>query len=248
MGKLQGLVALVTGASRGIGRAIALEFANEGASVVANYVHQREQAEEVVHEIGERGAEALAIQADVTVEAEVRKMVRAVLRKFGRIDILVPNAGVTRDQLVATMQLDEWETVIQTNLRGPFLCIREVVPQMMSQKSGCIVNISSIAADRAGRGHANYVAAKGGINAMTRSLAIELAHKGIRVNAVSPGVILTDMSERVRSMAGDDILKQIPLGRFGDPYDVARAVTFLASAEADYITGEILYVTGGFGL
>jgi 3-oxoacyl-[acyl-carrier protein] reductase len=248
MGKLHGQIALVTGASRGIGRAIALEFANEGANVLVNYLCQRERAEEVVREISEQGGEALAVQADVTDEADVRRMVQAALRKFGRIDILVPNAGVVHDQLAALMTLDEWDTVIQTNLRGPFLCIREVLPQMMSQKSGCIVNISSIAADHAGRGHVNYVAAKGGINAMTRSLAVELARKGIRVNAVSPGMILTDMSERVRNLAKDDIIKQIPLRRFGDPYDVARAVIFLASEEAGYITGEILHVTGGYGL
>ena len=246
--RLQDRVAIVTGASRGIGRAIALEFAVEGAAVVVNYRRDQDAAEQVAAEITALGRPALAVRADVTDEAAVRRLVALTARQLGRIDILVTNAGVVRDQLVAAMTLEQWETVLQTHLRGAFLCIREALPAMMAQKSGCIINISSIAADHAGRGHANYVAAKGGINALTRSLAVELAPKGIRVNAVSPGVILTDMTRRVRNLAGEEILAQIPLGRFGEPQDVARAVRFLASDEAGYITGEILRVSGGFGL
>ncbi|HBY92935.1 MAG: SDR family oxidoreductase [Ardenticatenaceae bacterium] len=248
MERLKGRTAVVTGGSRGIGRAIALEMAREGASVVVNYRSRREAAEEVVSEITGPGGRAFAFQADVTDETAVRRLVSAAIRQLGRIDILVTNAGVARDQLLAAMTLDQWEEVIKTHLRGTFLCIRETVPHMMVQKSGSIVTLSSIAADHAGRGHCNYVAAKGGINAMTRSLAVELAPKGIRVNAVSPGVILTDMTRRVRDLAESEILAQIPLHRFGEPHEVARAVCFLASDEASYITGEVLHVTGGFGL
>jgi 3-oxoacyl-[acyl-carrier protein] reductase len=248
MKRLQDQVAVVTGATRGIGRAVACQLADEGARVVVNYHKAADQAEAVVAAIRERGGDAAAFQADVRDEGEVRRLVRFSLQTYRRIDVLVANAGAVRDQLAAAMTLDEWETVIQTNLRGTFLCIREVAPTMMRQKSGSIVCLSSVAADRAGRGHCNYVAAKGGINAMTRSLAVELAPKGIRVNAVSPGVIRTDMSQRVRDLAGDEILAQIPLKRYGEPDDVARAVCFLASPEASYITGAVLPVTGGFGL
>jgi 3-oxoacyl-[acyl-carrier protein] reductase len=240
--------AIVTGGSRGIGRAVALQLASEGARVVVNYLQAGEAAREVVGIIEQAGGKACAFQADVSDENAVRRMIRFANKQFEYIHVLVANAGAVRDQLVGVMSLNAWETVIQTNLRGPFLCIREVLPFMMSQKYGSIICLSSIAADRAGRGHANYVAAKGGLNAMVRSLAVELAPKGIRVNAVSPGVILTDMTTRVRNLAGDSILEQIPLKRFGVPVDVAKAVCFLASEDASYITGEVLQVTGGFGL
>jgi 3-oxoacyl-[acyl-carrier protein] reductase len=247
-GRFAGRAALVTGASRGIGRAIAHQLAREGACVVVNYLTAADQAQAVVDDIVAAGGQAVAYRADVSAEDEVRRLVRATVRQFGRLDLLVANAGTVRDQLLGTMTLEHWETVIGTNLRGPFLCAREALPFMMRQRSGSIVCLTSIAADRAGRGHGNYVAAKGGLNSLVRSLAVELAPKGIRVNAVSPGVILTDMSERVRGLAGHEIVGQIPLGRFGRPEDVARAVCFLASDDADYITGEVLQVTGGFGL
>jgi 3-oxoacyl-[acyl-carrier protein] reductase len=246
--RLKDQVALVTGASRGIGRAVALELASEGASVVVNYQSQRDAAEEVVCAITRQGGQAFAFQADVTREADVRNLVSFTLRQLGGLDLLVTNAGVVRDQLAASMTLEQWETVIQTNLLGVFLCIRAVLPHMMAKRSGSIIAISSIAAERGGRGHVNYAAAKGGINALTRSLAVELAPRGIRVNAVAPGVILTDMSKRIRNLATDEILAQIPLRRFGEPIDVARAVRFLASEEASYITGEVLHVSGGMGL
>ena len=248
MDRLLDRVAIVTGGSRGIGAAIALEFAAEGAVVVVNYLSRKEDADTVVAEIQRQGRRAIACQADVTDESAVRRLVRTAVQQFGRIDILIANAGVVRDQLIAAMTLEQWETVIQSHLRGAFLCIREVLPYMMSQKSGNIITLSSVAADHAGRGHGNYVAAKGGINALTRSLAVELAPKGIRVNSVSPGVILTDMTKRVRNLANDEILVQIPLRRFGEPRDVAHAVCFLTSDDASYITGENLHVTGGFGL
>jgi 3-oxoacyl-[acyl-carrier protein] reductase len=248
MERLKDRVAIITGASRGIGQAIALEFAREGADVIVNYLNRADEAEAVVEEIIRQGRKAVAFQADVRNETEVRRMVRMAITSFGRIDILIPNAGQVRDQLTASMTLDQWETVIQTNLRGPFLCIREALPQMIVQKSGCIINISSVAAERGSRGHSNYVAAKGGINAFTRSLAVELAPKGIRVNAISPGVIETNMTKRIRQLAEGEILAQIPLKRIGNPKDVALAACFLASEDASYITGEILHVDGGMNL
>jgi len=248
MTRFTGQVALITGASRGIGRAIALQLASEGANVIVNYKSSAELAEQVVEEIRGMGREAYAFQADVADEMAVRRLVRFTEAKFHRVDVLIVNAGIARDQLVATMTLQQWEDVIQINLRGAFLCIREVIPGMILQKSGSIVFISSIAADRGGRGHVNYVASKGGLNAMVPSLAVEVAPKGIRVNAVSPGVIITKISQRVRDLAEDEILMQIPLKRFGMPEEVARAACFLASSEASYITGEILHVTGGFGI
>ena len=245
---LDGQVALVTGGSRGIGQAICRELAAAGAAVAVNYRETRDAAEAVVAEIAAAGGRAVALQADVTREAAVRGLVAATLESLSRLDILVCNAGLVRDRLAAAMSLDDWETVIATNLRGPFLCIREALPTMMASKSGSIVVLSSIAADHGSRGHCNYSAAKGGVNSLVRSLAVELAPKRIRINAVSPGVILTDMTKRIRNMAGEEVVSQIPLGRFGEPAEVARAVRFLASSEASYITGEILHVTGGLGL
>ena len=248
MGRLEGEVAIVTGASRGIGRAVALELAREGAAVVVNYKDSREAAEETTAAIVEAQGRAVPFQADVTDEEQVNRLVAFADGHFGEVDVLVVNAGVVRDQLAAAMTLDDWETVIATHLRGSFLCIRAALPSMMVRKKGSIIALSSIAADRGGRGHCNYAAAKGGINSMVRSLAVELAPKRIRVNAVSPGIILTDMTQRIRALAQEEILKQIPLARFGEAEEVARAVRFLASSEASYITGEVLHVTGGFGL
>jgi 3-oxoacyl-[acyl-carrier protein] reductase len=247
-GVLDGQTALVTGGSRGIGRAVALELARCGASVVVNYREQAALAEAVVGEIEAAGGRAVTAQADVVDEAQVRRLVGAAVRTFGRLDVLVCSAGVVRDQLAGAMSLAEWEAVIQTNLRGAFLCMREVLPHMMPHRRGSIVGVSSVAAGLGGRGHVNYAASKGGLNAMIRSLAVELAPKKIRVNGVAPGVIVTDMTRRIRDLAGEAIVKSIPLRRFGEPDDVARAVRFLASPEAGYITGEVLHVTGGLGL
>jgi len=245
---LEGQFALVTGASRGIGREIALELARAGAGVVVNCRSRMAEAESVVEEIRAAGGQAEAFAADASSEGDVRSMVQFALRRFQKIDVLVCNAGVVRDSLTGAMKLEDWETVIATNLRGVFLSIREVLPSMMHQRSGAIIALSSIAAERGGRGHANYAASKGGINAMTRSLAVELAPRGIRVNAVAPGIILTEMTNRIRSFADQELKTSIPMGRYGRPEEVATAVRFLASAEASYITGQVLHVTGGFGV
>lgn len=247
-GVLDGQTALVTGGSRGIGRAVALELARCGASVIVNYREQRALAETVAGEIEASGGRAAPVQADVADEAQVRRLVTSAVQTFGGLDVLVCSAGVVRDQLAGALSLADWEAVIQTNLRGAFLCMREVLPHMMPRKRGSIVGVSSVAADLGGRGHVNYAASKGGLNAMIRSLAVELAPKKIRVNGVAPGVIVTDMTRRIRDLAGEAIVKSIPLRRFGEPEDVARAVRFLASPEAAYITGEVLHVTGGLGL
>jgi 3-oxoacyl-[acyl-carrier protein] reductase len=238
----------VTGGSRGIGRAIAKELAREGASVVVNYRSRREDAEAVVCEIRTEGGAAECCAGDVANEADMRALVACAANTFGRLDILICNAGIVRDQLLGAMRLEDWEAVMQTNTRGVFLSIRESLPHMMSQRSGNIVVLSSISAERGGRGHANYVASKGAVNAMVKSLAIELAPRGIRVNAVAPGVVLTEMTTRIRNFAEAEIKAQIPMKRFGEPEEIARAVRFIASPDASYITGHVLNVTGGFGL
>jgi 3-oxoacyl-[acyl-carrier protein] reductase len=245
---LEGQVAIVTGASRGIGKAAAIELALAGAAVVVNYRSRSEDAEQVVETIRQDGGRAEACAGDVSSEADVRELVKFTLRKFGGVDILVSNAGVTRDLLLGSMKLQDWETVMSTNVRGAFLTVREVLPHMMSRRSGCIILLSSIAAERGGRGHANYAASKGAINAITKSLAVELSPRNIRVNAVAPGIILTDMTTRIRNFAEDEIKTMIPLKRIGDAVEVARAIRFLASSDASYITGEVLNVTGGLGL
>jgi len=246
MNMLADQVALVTGASRGIGRAVALELARAGAAVVINYHEAEDRAQAVMDEVIAAGGDARIFQADVSDPEQVRRLVAFALQAFGRLDILVCNAGIVRDQLAAAMRTEQWDSVIATNLSGTFLCVREALPEMMRCKRGSIVLLSSVAADRGSRGHCNYAAAKGGVNALVRALAVELAPKRIRVNGVAPGVIVTDMTRRIRDMAEDEALGKIPLGRFGQPEEVATAVRFLASPEASYITGEILHVSGGF--
>jgi 3-oxoacyl-[acyl-carrier protein] reductase len=244
--KLKNRIAIVTGAARGIGRAIALQLAAAGATVVCNYAASREKAEAVVSEIQAAGGTALACQADVKNLAAVEKMVQDTLDKFGRVDILVNNAGVNRDQLILQMTAEEWRDVIETNLYGTFHCTRAVTQQMMFQKSGRIINISSVAGDRGGRGQSNYAASKGAVNAFTRAAAVELALKKITVNAVAPGVIETEMSQEVLRRAKELVMDHIPLKRLGTADDVARLVVFLASDDAAYITGQVFNVDGGF--
>jgi len=243
---LKDKVALVTGASRGLGKAIALKLAAEGARVTVNYMNSADKAEEVVKEIISRGGSAAAMRADITSLPEVEKMVDSLYEQFGRIDILVNNAGVTKDELLLSMTPEDWDIVIKTNLGGLFNCTKAVAKYMMVQKSGRIINISSVAGERGGRGQSNYAASKGGINAFTRSVAMELAPKKITVNAVAPGVVETEMSSTVIRRAKDIILDAVALKRLGQPEEIANVVAFLASDDASYITGEVIRVDGGF--
>ena len=245
MGKLDGKVALVTGASRGIGRAIAIALAKEGATVAVNYAGNTEKAESVVREIREFGSEALAIQADVTNADSVTAMIKTVTEEFGKIDILVNNAGITRDNLLMRMKEEDWDSVINTNLKGVFLCTKAVSRQMMKQRKGRIINISSVVGVSGNAGQANYVAAKSGVIGLTKTSAKELAARGITVNAIAPGFIETDMTNALTEEVSEQLLQQIPLGRFGSPEDVAQTAIFLASEEAAYITGQTIQVDGG---
>jgi 3-oxoacyl-[acyl-carrier protein] reductase len=241
--RLNGQVAIVTGASRGIGRAIALALATEGASVVINYASSATAAEEVVAEISNAGGSAIAFQADVSKPDQVDALLKAVMDKWGRVDVLVNNAGITRDTLLLRMKLEEWQEVIDLNLTGVFLSTKAVSKVMLKQKSGRIINITSVAGLMGNPGQANYSAAKAGVIGFTKTIAKELATRGITVNAVAPGFITTDMTANIKS---DDILKFIPLGRYGQPEEVAGMVRFLAAdSAAAYITGQVFNVDGG---
>jgi 3-oxoacyl-[acyl-carrier protein] reductase len=243
MSLLQGQVAIVTGASRGIGRAIALQLSSQGAKVVVNYASSSQEADKVVAEIIDAGGEAIALQADVSKEDQVESLVNTTLDKFKRIDILVNNAGITRDTLLLRMKPEDWQAVINLNLTGVFLCTRAVSKIMLKQRSGRIINITSVAGQMGNPGQANYSAAKAGVIGFTKTVAKELASRGITVNAVAPGFIATDMTKDIKA---DDILKFIPLGRFGQPEEIAGMVRFLAAdPAAAYITGQVFNVDGG---
>lgn len=196
----------------------------------------------------ERGGRATAVQADVRDASAMASVVELIAREHGALDVLVNNAGVIRDNLVLTMESDEWSNVVETNLTGAFNCIKPAAKLMMQRRQGAIVNLSSVAAARPGRGHCNYAASKGGLETLTKALAVELGSRNIRVNAVAPGVVETDMSEELRRAAGEQVLARIPLRRFGAPADVANAVLFLASDQAAYVTGAVLAVDGGLGI
>lgn len=243
--KLIGKVALVTGASRGIGREIALELAKEGANVAVNYAGSEARANEVVQEIQSLGREAFAVQCDVANGESVTEMVKKTIERWGSLDILVNNAGITRDNLLMRMKEEEWDDVINTNLKGVFLCTKAVTRQMMKQKSGRIINISSVVGESGNPGQANYVAAKAGVIGLTKTSAKELAPRGITVNAVAPGFITTDMTDKLTDELKEGMLKMIPLAKFGEPKDIACAVTFLASDDSRYITGQTIHVNGG---
>jgi 3-oxoacyl-[acyl-carrier protein] reductase len=244
MGMLGGNVAIVTGGSRGIGRAIAKRLALEGASVVVNYATNELAALQVVDEITGLGQEAIALKASVTSMDEVQAMVEQTIETFGKVDILVNNAGVARDTLLLRMREEDWSAVLDTNISGMFRACKAVARPMLKEKYGRIVNLSSIAAVRAGKGQCNYAASKGAVNSFTRALAVELAPKGITVNAVMPGMVETDMSRSVLSMAKEEILSKIPMKRLGQPEDIAGIVAFLASKEAAYLTGAVIPVDG----
>lgn len=243
---LSGKVAIVTGGSRGIGRAVVELLASQGAIVNFFYQGNVAAANEVLDAVRASGGQASAIQVDVTNSAACAAAVEAIGERCERIDILVNNAGIVRDNLMAAMEDDEISLVLDTNVGGVFNVTRPVIPYMMSQRAGRIVNLSSVAGNKAGRGQANYAASKGAIDAMTRAMAVELAPRKILVNAVAPGVIETEMSQQVRDLADDQVKARILLKRYGQAQEVANAVGFLVSSMADYITGQVLYVDGGF--
>lgn len=243
--KLQNQVALVTGASRGIGREIALELARQGADVVVNYAGNEQKAKEVVEEITKLGQRAIAIRCDVANSDDVAAMIKTTIDEFGKIDVLVNNAGVTRDNLLMRMKEEEWDAVINTNLKGVFLCTKSVTRPMMKQRQGTIINVASVVGISGNAGQANYVAAKAGVIGLTKTTAKELASRNIRVNAVAPGFISTDMTDELTEEMKESLLKQIPLARLGEPSDIAKVVAFLASGDSAYMTGQTLTVDGG---
>lgn len=243
--KLEGRSILVTGASRGIGREIALEFAREGANIAVNFSGSEAKANETVDEIKAMGREAFAVQCDVSNAESVTSMVKETIDRFGKLDVLVNNAGITKDNLIMRMKEEEWDDVININLKGVFLCTKAVTRQMMKQRSGRIVNIASIVGVSGNPGQANYVAAKAGVIGLTKTTAKELSSRNITVNAVAPGFITTDMTEKLTEEVKSEMLKQIPLARFGEPKDIAKVAVFLASDDSSYMTGQTLHVDGG---
>lgn len=242
---MEGKNALVTGSSRGIGRSIAIELGRRGMNVVVNYAGSEEKAAEVVEELQSLGVQAMKIQANVADEESVKAMMKEVTSNFGSIDVLVNNAGITRDNLLMRMKESEFDDVIETNLKGAFICTKAITRQMMKQRSGRIINIASIVGVSGNPGQANYVAAKAGLIGLTKSTAKELATRNILVNAVAPGFITTDMTDVLTEEQRADILRSIPLEKLGEPEDVANVVCFLASDDAKYVTGQTLHVDGG---
>lgn len=240
--------AIVTGASRGIGRAVALKLAEKGYIVVVNYASNIQKAQEVVEEICSKNGTAIAIKADVSHLSEVKMMVDEVIERYGNVSVLVNNAGITKDNLVVRMTEEEWDAVINTNLKGTFNCIKCVSRQMIKQRYGRIVNISSVIGLMGNAGQSNYAASKAGIIGLTKSIAKELAPRGINVNAVAPGYIETDMTDVLSEDIKGKMLEAIPLQRFGKPEDVANLVAFLVSDEASYITGQIISIDGGMAI
>jgi len=243
---LSGKVALITGAGRGIGKAITLKLAAQGAITVVNDI-ALPGAQSVVDEIKDKGGDGLAIVANVSSAADVAHMVEAAIAAYGHIDILVNNAGITRDQLLLRMTDSEWDDVLNIDLRSVFLCTRAVLKHMLKERKGRIVSIASIVGLMGNAGQANYAAAKAGIVGFTRSVAKEIASRGITANAVAPGFIETDMTAKLSEKQKQDLMSRIPLGYLGTPQDVAEVVAFLASDEARYITGQVITIDGGMG-
>jgi len=242
---LEGKVAIVTGASRGIGRSVAIALAEAGAKVVINYAGNLAAAEEVKNIIEAAGGQALLMQADVASDEAVASMVKETIESFGRIDILVNNAGITRDNLLMRMKEGDWDAVMNTNLKGIFMCTKAVSRVMMKQKYGKIINMTSVVGITGNAGQANYAAAKAGVIGFTKSMAKELASRNITVNAIAPGFINTDMTAGLPDQVKEELITKVPVGYLGSPEDVAAAVLFLVSDGAKYITGQTLNVDGG---
>lgn len=245
---LNGKVAVVTGASRGIGRAAALKLASQGALVIVNYNGSKDRAEEVKKEIEAAGGKAEIRQCNVSDYAACEEMFKEIIAEFGSVDILVNNAGITKDGLLLKMSEADYDAVLDTNLKGTFNCIRFVARQMIKQRGGRIINMSSVSGVVGNAGQANYSASKAGVIGLTKSAARELAGRGITVNAIAPGFINTEMTEALSDKVKEGAVAQIPLGRFGETEDIANAVAFLASEEAGYITGQVLCVDGGMAM
>jgi len=243
--ELQDKIALVTGGSRGIGRAICIELAKQGAKVVINYAGSLGAAEETLALVKEAGGEGILVQGDVSKFDDAVKLVSAATDAFGRLDILVNNAGITRDNLLIRMKEEDWDAVLNTNLKGVFNCTKAAAKPMMKQRSGRIINITSVVGQMGNPGQANYVSAKAGVIGLTKSNARELASRGITVNAVAPGYIESDMTDKLPEEVKSKLGEQIPLARMGRPEDIAHMVAFLSGERASYITGQVLNVDGG---
>ena len=246
--RLKDQVAVVTGGARGIGKAIVQAYANEGAKVAIVYRGSKEAADALVNEVAAKGGTAKAYQCDASDRAAVNACVETILKDLNQIDILVNNAGVIKDGLFLRMEPKHWDLVVNTNLGGTYNFTKPIVESMFRARKGRIINISSVAADRFNKGLCNYSASNGAINAFTKALAVEIASRGVNVNAIAPGFIETDMSETVRNLAGDTIKNAIPMKRYGKPEDIAKVAVFLASDESAYMTGQVITVDGGLGL
>jgi 3-oxoacyl-[acyl-carrier protein] reductase len=243
--ELIGKVALVTGASRGLGKAIALKLASMGAKIAVNYLSNETEAAKVSLSIAEFGGEAISIKADVSNTEAVKEMVRQITEKWGKIDILINNAGITRDGLLPRLSEEAWDAVININLRGAFLCSKYALRSMMNQPWGRIINISSVAGISGNQGQANYSASKGGLIALTKATAREVGSRNITVNAIAPGFFVTEMTDKLPSEAKEMILSRIPLRRYGQPHELAELAAFLASEKSGYITAQVICIDGG---